>query len=202
MGRWEMVRGRLGSVLGVVGNGRNHGRGGLGFGGKRVIVPKWLQVLKEKNLGKDSQKLALHLSFLFHFLFKPNVLFYKLGFLKSLMLLSCDIARTSSDTKVFTNEMEILIMLEPKSNTIFRKEHLKIDRKYPVPSRVKFITLCSGHDIQTCYEVMYGFLKVSKLPQTLLSYSFHKCTRGTRLRECMRDYCLDDDLQENLKIKS
>ncbi|GJZ17743.1 putative reverse transcriptase domain-containing protein [Tanacetum coccineum] len=36
MGRWEMVRGRLGSVLGVVGRARNHGRGGLGFGGKRT----------------------------------------------------------------------------------------------------------------------------------------------------------------------
>ncbi|GJZ44578.1 hypothetical protein Tco_0591833 [Tanacetum coccineum] len=31
-----MVWGEQGSVLGVVGRARNHGRGGLGFGGKRV----------------------------------------------------------------------------------------------------------------------------------------------------------------------
>ncbi|GKA31529.1 26S proteasome non-ATPase regulatory subunit 14 [Tanacetum coccineum] len=34
MGRWEMVRGRLGSVLGVVVWPRNHGRGWYGFGAK------------------------------------------------------------------------------------------------------------------------------------------------------------------------
>ncbi|GJT46956.1 hypothetical protein Tco_0955671 [Tanacetum coccineum] len=43
-----MVKGRLGSVLGVVVLAINHGEGGLGFGGKRVVVPKWFAGLKEK----------------------------------------------------------------------------------------------------------------------------------------------------------
>ncbi|GKB35027.1 hypothetical protein Tco_0879969 [Tanacetum coccineum] len=39
MGRWEMVRGRLGSVLGGWFGARNRGKRRFGFGGKVVTVP-------------------------------------------------------------------------------------------------------------------------------------------------------------------
>ncbi|GJY18819.1 hypothetical protein Tco_0390310 [Tanacetum coccineum] len=46
-GRWEMVRGRLGSVLGVVVWPRNHGMPGVGFGGKGVEVMGFVCTMAE-----------------------------------------------------------------------------------------------------------------------------------------------------------
>ncbi|GJT35136.1 hypothetical protein Tco_0925555 [Tanacetum coccineum] len=51
-------------------------------------------------------------------------------------------------------------------------DHLKMEMEMEIPSssNVKLITECSD-TTYTCYEVMKDLIKVSKLPQTLLSYS-------------------------------
>ncbi|GJT67280.1 hypothetical protein Tco_1018760 [Tanacetum coccineum] len=51
-------------------------------------------------------------------------------------------------------------------------EHLKMEMEMEIPSssNVKLITECSD-TTYTCYEVMKDLIKVSKLPQTLISYS-------------------------------
>ncbi|GJT99514.1 retrovirus-related pol polyprotein from transposon TNT 1-94 [Tanacetum coccineum] len=57
-----------------------------------------------------------------------------------------------------------------------RVDHLKMEMEMEIPSssNVKLITECSD-TTYTCYEVMKDLIKVSKLPQTLISYSLHKC---------------------------
>ncbi|GKA03744.1 hypothetical protein Tco_0676525 [Tanacetum coccineum] len=52
------------------------------------------------------------------------------------------------------------------------KDHLKMEMEMEIPSssNVKLITECSD-TTYTCYEVMKDLIKVSKLPQTLISYS-------------------------------
>ncbi|GJW87492.1 putative ribonuclease H-like domain-containing protein [Tanacetum coccineum] len=50
------------------------------------------------------------------------------------------------------------------------KDHLKMEMEIPSSSNVKLITECSD-TTYTCYEVMKDLIKVSKLPQTLISYS-------------------------------
>ncbi|GJU74573.1 retrovirus-related pol polyprotein from transposon TNT 1-94 [Tanacetum coccineum] len=57
--------------------------------------------------------------------------------------------------------------LEHPSDT---KDHLKMEMEIPSSSNVKLITECSD-TTYTCYEVMKDLIKVSKLPQTLISYS-------------------------------
>ncbi|GJX93949.1 hypothetical protein Tco_0348535 [Tanacetum coccineum] len=54
----------------------------------------------------------------------------------------------------------------PKSSN----DHLKMEMEIPSSSNVKLITECSD-TTYTCYEVMKDLIKVSKLPQTLISYS-------------------------------
>ncbi|GJW66623.1 hypothetical protein Tco_0121047 [Tanacetum coccineum] len=51
-------------------------------------------------------------------------------------------------------------------------DHLKMEMEMEIPSssNVKLITECSD-TTYTCYEVMKDLIKVSKLPQTLISYS-------------------------------
>ncbi|GJU55265.1 hypothetical protein Tco_1228979, partial [Tanacetum coccineum] len=53
-------------------------------------------------------------------------------------------------------------------------DHLKIEMEMemeiPSFSNVKLITECSD-TTYTCYEVMKDLINVSKLPQTLISYS-------------------------------
>ncbi|GJT72719.1 hypothetical protein Tco_1032005 [Tanacetum coccineum] len=52
------------------------------------------------------------------------------------------------------------------------RDHLKMEMEMEIPSssNVKLITECSD-TTYTCYEVMKDLIKVSKLPQTLISYS-------------------------------
>ncbi|GJX60802.1 hypothetical protein Tco_0292192 [Tanacetum coccineum] len=52
----------------------------------------------------------------------------------------------------------------------FKKDHLKMEMEIPSSSNVKLISECSDMTY-TCYEVMKDLIKVSKLPQTLISYS-------------------------------
>ncbi|GKF23797.1 hypothetical protein Tco_0076119, partial [Tanacetum coccineum] len=49
-------------------------------------------------------------------------------------------------------------------------DHLKMEMEMEIPSssNVKLITECSDMTY-TCYEVMKDLIKVSKLPQTLIS---------------------------------
>ncbi|GKG40097.1 hypothetical protein Tco_0466874, partial [Tanacetum coccineum] len=47
-------------------------------------------------------------------------------------------------------------------------DHLKMEMEIPSSSNVKLITECSD-TTYTCYEVMKDLIKVSKLPQTLIS---------------------------------
>ncbi|GKC33458.1 hypothetical protein Tco_1040752, partial [Tanacetum coccineum] len=51
-------------------------------------------------------------------------------------------------------------------------DHLKMEMEMEIPSssNVKLITECSDMTY-ICYEVMKDLIKVSKLPQTLISYS-------------------------------
>ncbi|GKE02395.1 hypothetical protein Tco_1390378 [Tanacetum coccineum] len=67
--------------------------------------------------------------------------------------------------------MQSTVSLTPKhpSDT---KDHLKMEMEMEIPSssNVKLITECSD-TTYTCYEVMKDLIKVSKLPQTLISYS-------------------------------
>ncbi|GJZ10156.1 retrovirus-related pol polyprotein from transposon TNT 1-94 [Tanacetum coccineum] len=57
-------------------------------------------------------------------------------------------------------------------------DHLKMEMEMEIPSssNVKLITECSD-TTYTCYEVMKDLIKVSKLPQTLISYSSSQATR-------------------------
>ncbi|GJU14761.1 hypothetical protein Tco_1142727 [Tanacetum coccineum] len=51
-------------------------------------------------------------------------------------------------------------------------DHLKMEMEMEIPSssNVKLMTECTD-TTYTCYEVMKDLIKVSKLPQTLISYS-------------------------------
>ncbi|GJW95984.1 DNA helicase [Tanacetum coccineum] len=59
-------------------------------------------------------------------------------------------------------------------------DHLKMEMEMEIPSssNVKLITECSD-TTYTCYEVMKDLIKVSKLPQTLISYSSSQVSLGT-----------------------
>ncbi|GJU98267.1 hypothetical protein Tco_0123294 [Tanacetum coccineum] len=52
------------------------------------------------------------------------------------------------------------------------RDHLKMEMEMEIPSssNVKLMTECTD-TTYTCYEVMKDLIKVSKLPQTLISYS-------------------------------
>ncbi|GKA93676.1 retrovirus-related pol polyprotein from transposon TNT 1-94 [Tanacetum coccineum] len=67
---------------------------------------------------------------------------------------------------------------KPTEHPSDTKDHLKMEMEMEIPSssNVKLITECSD-TTYTCYEVMKDLIKVSKLPQTLISYLLHKCTR-------------------------
>ncbi|GKA57090.1 hypothetical protein Tco_0756278 [Tanacetum coccineum] len=67
--------------------------------------------------------------------------------------------------------MKMEILLEPTSNKLL--DHLKMEMEMEIPSssNVKLITKCSDMTY-TCYEVMKDLIKVSKLPQTLISFFF------------------------------
>ncbi|GJY54165.1 hypothetical protein Tco_0445829 [Tanacetum coccineum] len=73
--------------------------------------------------------------------------------------------------KVILRVLRIILVILPEhpSDT---KDHLKMEMEMEIPSssNVKLITECSD-TTYTCYEVMKDLIKVSKLPQTLISYS-------------------------------
>ncbi|GJR94514.1 reverse transcriptase domain-containing protein [Tanacetum coccineum] len=73
--------------------------------------------------------------------------------------------------RVILRVLRIILVILPEhpSDT---KDHLKMEMEMEIPSssNVKLITECSD-TTYTCYEVMKDLIKVSKLPQTLISYS-------------------------------
>ncbi|GJZ21662.1 retrovirus-related pol polyprotein from transposon TNT 1-94 [Tanacetum coccineum] len=79
---------------------------------------------------------------------------------------------THCGNKVILRVLRIILVILPEhpSDT---KDHLKMEMEMEIPSssNVKLITECSDMTY-TCYEVMKDLIKVSKLPQTLISYSF------------------------------
>ncbi|GKA98674.1 zinc finger, CCHC-type containing protein [Tanacetum coccineum] len=68
-------------------------------------------------------------------------------------------------------------------------DHLKMEMEMEIPSsnNVKLITECSD-TTYTCYEVMKDLIKVSKLPQTLISYSSSQVHKKAIDYYMMRDY--------------
>ncbi|GJW41424.1 hypothetical protein Tco_0067269 [Tanacetum coccineum] len=78
---------------------------------------------------------------------------------------------THCGNKVILRVLRIILVILPEhpSDT---KDHLKMEMEMEIPSssNVKLITECSD-TTYTCYEVMKDLIKVSKLPQTLISYS-------------------------------
>ncbi|GKB43765.1 hypothetical protein Tco_0888707 [Tanacetum coccineum] len=75
----------------------------------------------------------------------------------------------------------------PTTHTMFM-DHLKMEMEMEIPSssNVKLITECSD-TTYTCYEVMKDLIKVSKLPQTLISYSSSQSNK-----------CIDRFLKNNV----
>ncbi|GJV87478.1 hypothetical protein Tco_1531416 [Tanacetum coccineum] len=109
---------------------------------------------------------------------------------------------------------------ELKKHPSDTKDHLKMEMEMEIPSssNVKLITECSD-TTYTCYEVMKDLIKVSKLPQTLISYSSSQVSNmsediwyaGSDTRPPMLDrtdfeswqqrirlYCLGKDNGENI----
>ncbi|GJT00756.1 retrovirus-related pol polyprotein from transposon TNT 1-94 [Tanacetum coccineum] len=81
------------------------------------------------------------------------------------------LSHTFGGNKVILRVLRIILVILPEhlSDT---KDHLKMEMEMEIPSssNVKLITECSD-TTYTCYEVMKDLIKVSKLPQTLISYS-------------------------------
>ncbi|GJZ87925.1 hypothetical protein Tco_0659707 [Tanacetum coccineum] len=85
-----------------------------------------------------------------------------------------------SDNKVYRRST---ITLKAENGSHTYADHLKIEMEIPSSSNVKLITECSD-TTYTCYEVMKDLIKVSKLPQTLISYSLFTSEQdGNKLLE-------------------
>ncbi|GJS05872.1 hypothetical protein Tco_0362668, partial [Tanacetum coccineum] len=67
-------------------------------------------------------------------------------------------------------------------------DNLKMEMEMEIhsSSNVKLITECSD-TTYTCYEVMKDLIKVSKLPQTLISYSSSQVHKMAINYKMMRD---------------
>ncbi|GJR13949.1 retrovirus-related pol polyprotein from transposon TNT 1-94 [Tanacetum coccineum] len=88
-----------------------------------------------------------------------------------------------------------------------KKDHLKMEMEMEIPSssNVKLITECSD-TTYTCYEVMKDLIKVSKLPQTLLSYSSSQVQDREYDSDCEDKYHevheMQSDVQHNYVVDS
>ncbi|GKC51009.1 hypothetical protein Tco_1073754 [Tanacetum coccineum] len=73
---------------------------------------------------------------------------------------------------IVSTEMELVLEYTQQGASHEVSNHLKMEMEMEIPSssNVKLITECSD-TTYTCYEVMKDLIKVSKLPQTLISYS-------------------------------
>ncbi|GJR06293.1 retrovirus-related pol polyprotein from transposon TNT 1-94 [Tanacetum coccineum] len=73
---------------------------------------------------------------------------------------------------IVPTEMELVLEYTQQGASHEVSDHLKMEMEMEIPSssNVKLITECSD-TTYTCYEVMKDLIKVSKLPQTLISYS-------------------------------
>ncbi|GKG40216.1 hypothetical protein Tco_0466993, partial [Tanacetum coccineum] len=81
--------------------------------------------------------------------------------------------------------------------TVSLQDHLKMEMEMEIPSssNVKLITKCSA-TTYTCYDVMKDLIKVSKLPQTLMScIRFTSAQDGDPSQDDVR-LCLGDDLKK------
>ncbi|GJQ99557.1 hypothetical protein Tco_0522542 [Tanacetum coccineum] len=82
------------------------------------------------------------------------------------------IKRSKCENKgIVPTEMELALEYTQQGASHEVSDHLKMEMEIPSSSNVKLITECSD-TTYTCYEVMKDLIKVSKLPQTLISYSF------------------------------
>ncbi|GKA81723.1 hypothetical protein Tco_0788415 [Tanacetum coccineum] len=83
------------------------------------------------------------------------------------------IKRSKCENKgIVPTEMELVLEYTQQGASHEVSDHLKMEMEMEIPSssNVKLITECSD-TTYTCYEVMKDLIKVSKLPQTLISYS-------------------------------
>ncbi|GKB39979.1 hypothetical protein Tco_0884921 [Tanacetum coccineum] len=83
------------------------------------------------------------------------------------------IKRSKCEEKgIVPTEMELVLEYTQQGASHEVSDHLKMEMEMEIPSssNVKLITECSD-TTYTCYEVMKDLIKVSKLPQTLISYS-------------------------------
>ncbi|GJS58935.1 hypothetical protein Tco_0653719 [Tanacetum coccineum] len=83
------------------------------------------------------------------------------------------IKRSKCENKgIVPTEMELALEYTQQGASHEVSDHLKMEMEMEIPSssNVKLITECSD-TTYTCYEVMKDLIKVSKLPQTLISYS-------------------------------
>ncbi|GJV06612.1 hypothetical protein Tco_1344268 [Tanacetum coccineum] len=83
---------------------------------------------------------------------------------------------THCENKVILRVLCIILVILPEHPSEV-KDHLKMEMEIPSSSNVKLITECSDMTY-TCYEVMKDLIKVSKLPQTLISYSSSQVHKG------------------------
>ncbi|GJZ35636.1 hypothetical protein Tco_0581453 [Tanacetum coccineum] len=111
----------------------------------------------------------------------------------------------SHEVSVILRVLRIILVILPEhpSDT---KDHLKMEIEMEIPSssNVKLITECSD-TTYTCYEVMKDLIKVSKLPQTLISYSSSQVHKIAINYKMMRDYAwvmISRNLKITIKDKS
>ncbi|GJR55263.1 hypothetical protein Tco_1405784 [Tanacetum coccineum] len=124
------------------------------------------------------------------------------------------IKRSKCENKgIVPTEMELVLEYTQQGASHEVSDHLKMEMEMEIPSssNVKLITECSD-TTYTCYEVMKDLIKVSKLPQTLISYSSSQIFgMPVRFTDTMLDrtdfeswqqrirlYCLGKDNGENI----
>ncbi|GJT37184.1 RNA-directed DNA polymerase, eukaryota, reverse transcriptase zinc-binding domain protein [Tanacetum coccineum] len=93
------------------------------------------------------------------------------------------IKRSKCENKgIVPTEMELVLEYTQQGASHEVSDHLKMEMEMEIPSssNVKLITECSD-TTYTCYEVMKDLIKVSKLPQTLISYSSSQITALDRM---------------------
>ncbi|GJS23876.1 hypothetical protein Tco_0452508 [Tanacetum coccineum] len=99
------------------------------------------------------------------------------------------IKRSKCENKgIVPTEMELVLEYTQQGASHEVSDHLKMEMEMEIPSssNVKLITECSD-TTYTCYEVMKDLIKVSKLPQTLISYSSSQVHKMAIDYEMMRD---------------
>ncbi|GJT27460.1 hypothetical protein Tco_0907735 [Tanacetum coccineum] len=86
---------------------------------------------------------------------------------------------------IVPTEMELVLEYTQQGASHEVSDHLKMEMEMEIPSssNVKLITECSD-TTYTCYEVMKDLIKVSKLPQTLISYSSSQVLGCETLVKC------------------